>query len=106
MVCPYKAVTGFITTILSILYVYSTFADPDTKNTREFSSLKWDDDDDETARKGKNKASSSSSSSSILSSARRLLLVTVLVLFHVDLFTTGYVRLGVKHVIGNVKVIT
>jgi hypothetical protein len=102
MVCPYKAVTAFITTMLSIIYVYSTFADPEHAKNSSSSSLmlKWDDD--ETARKGKNKTSSSSS---IMSSARRMLLVTVLVLFHVDLFTTGYVRLGVKHVIGNVKVI-
>ena len=33
MVCPYKAVTGLITAIMSILFVSSTFANPDAGNS-------------------------------------------------------------------------
>lgn len=75
MVCPYKVTTGLITAIMSIIYVQSTFQDDAEKKKKV---------EEEGARK------------SPMSPERRMLLVTVLVLFHLDLFTTGYLRSGVK----------
>jgi cell division protein FtsB len=77
MVCPYRAVTGLVTAFLSIIYLQSTFADENDPNNSKRK--------EEKSKKNAN-----------MSPARRMALIVVLVLFHVDLFTTGYVRLGVK----------
>jgi hypothetical protein len=75
MVCPYRATTGFITAVLSIIYLHTTYAD-DGMNKQLV-------DNEEHKKKP-------------MSPARRMALIVVLVLFHVDLFTTGYLRSGVK----------
>ena len=82
MVCPYKATTGLITAIMSILYISSTFQDPEAEKKKKKAQF-----EEAEAKKP-------------MSPARRMLLVTVLVLFHLDLFTTGYLRTGVKQLIG------
>jgi hypothetical protein len=81
MVCPYKATTGLITAMMSILYISSTFQDPEDE-------------------KKKKKTEEAEAKKPTMSPARRMLLVTMLVLFHLDLFTTGYLRTGVKQLIG------
>jgi hypothetical protein len=74
MVCPYRATTGFITAMLSIFYLHSTYADD-----------------------GMHKAvGNEEHKKKPMSPARRMALIVVLVLFHADLFTTGYLRSGVK----------
>jgi hypothetical protein len=75
MVCPYRATTGFITAVLSMIYLHSTYADDGTNK-------KLVDNEDHKKKP--------------MSPARRMALIVVLVLFHVDLFTTGYFRSGVK----------
>jgi hypothetical protein len=75
MVCPYRATTGLITAVLSIFYLHSTYADDDGMN-----------------KSGANEELKKKP----MSPARRMALIVVLVLFHVDLFTTGYLRSGVK----------
>ena len=85
MVCPYKATCALITTIMSIWYVSSTFADAENTDRKESSSY-----DDEELSKEKKKP---------VSPMRRILTIAVLVIFHLDLFTTGYLRMGVKQLI-------
>jgi predicted histidine transporter YuiF (NhaC family) len=75
MVCPYRATTGFITAVLSIFYLHSTYADVGMNK-------KLVDNEDH--------------KKTPMARARRMALIAVLVLFHVDLFTTGYLRSGVK----------
>ena len=82
MVCPYKATTGLITAIMSVLFVSSTFANPDAGNS---SRKNFNDEAPEAKRQ--------------MSPIRRMLVVTLLVLFHLDLFTTGYLRSGVKQLV-------
>eukprot|EP00521_Asterionellopsis_glacialis_P002581 CAMPEP_0195260244 /NCGR_PEP_ID=MMETSP0706-20130129/8463_1 /TAXON_ID=33640 /ORGANISM="Asterionellopsis glacialis, Strain CCMP134" /LENGTH=87 /DNA_ID=CAMNT_0040313935 /DNA_START=51 /DNA_END=314 /DNA_ORIENTATION=+ len=85
MVCPYKLTTGLITAALSIFYVSTTMAEAND----EFS---------KSSQKNK-------SQKTPMSPVRRMLVITVLVLFHADLFTTGYVRMGVKHLWENVVMV-
>ena len=81
MVCPYRLVTGFITAALSIFYVSRTLADADGSTTNQ-----------------QNKSGvEHKKTKPPMSTARRSLLIAALILFHIDLFTTGYVRMGAKH---------
>lgn len=95
MVCPYKATTGFITAIMSILYVSSTFNNNVDGNN---------DDDDDTNNNTKNSQKplqQKKKEMMTMSSTKRAIVVTLLVIFHLDLFTTGYLRAGVKQIIGS-----
>lgn len=86
MVCPYRLVTTAITATLSILYITKTTspeqcAGAETGKTDDPASLKaggrrW--------------------------TPRTIALVIALVLLHVDLLVTGYLRAGVKDIIASV----
>ena len=80
MVCPYRLVTGMITAALSILYVSKTLAEPMEECTEKSTQTE-------------------KSVAKPQSSTRRMFIITLLVLFHIDLFTTGYVRMGAKHLL-------
>ena len=82
MVCPYRLVTGFITASLSIFYLTSTAAD---------------------AQDGFGGKKEEQSKKKPLNPLPRMLLISALIIFHVDLFTTGYLRMGVKHVLQNLQ---
>ena len=84
MVCPYKATTGLITAMMSMYYITSTMAD-------DPHAAKKNNDDNNTDGELKLEETEAKKMS-----ARRALTIALLVLFHVDLFTTGYLRLGVK----------
>lgn len=73
MPCPYKTCTGLITAFLSMYYITATAEDV-SKNEKDNKAPKKMD-------------------------LRRMIIIALLVLFHIDLFTTGYVRLGVKQLI-------
>ena len=76
MPCPYKTCTGLITAFLSMYYIASTAEDASSSSSKK--------EDDKPASSPKKM------------DLRRTITIALLVLFHIDLFTTGYVRLGVK----------
>mmetsp|Transcript_13712 Transcript_13712/g.20889 ORF Transcript_13712/g.20889 Transcript_13712/m.20889 type:complete len:85 (+) Transcript_13712:163-417(+) len=81
MVCPYKAITGLVTATLSIIYLSSCCSGEEGKSVSS------------------KKSNDSSSNLKTRSPIQRMLLITVLVIFHLDLFTTGYLRSSVKQLI-------
>jgi hypothetical protein len=78
MVCPYRLVTTFFAAVASMFYIRSTFAEDviDAGNGKS---------GEGTAAKKKG-----------MSSEKRALIVSLLIVLHVDLLVTGYLRAGVK----------
>ena len=81
MGCPYTAIKALIGVIIGVLFISSTFAYPDAEL--------------------KKKSLPEESKKETTWSTKRVLTTTLVVLFHIDLFTTGYVRAGLEHVMGS-----
>lgn len=77
MVCPYKVCCTLVSAVLSIFYVASAFADADEQTTLS------------------NKAAVVPTKKP-MSAERRMITVALLVIFHIDLLFTGYLRAGFK----------
>lgn len=77
MVCPYKLTTTLFAAIASILFVRSTFAEEEVGGASRNS--------EGTMMKKKT-----------MSSTKRMMIVSLLIVLHVDLLVTGYLRAGVK----------
>lgn len=74
MVCPYRLVTTFFAAVASMFYIRSTFADDVIGKSGEGTAMK----------------------KKVMSSEKRALIVSLLIVLHVDLLVTGYLRAGVK----------
>lgn len=78
MVCPYRLVTTFFAAVASMFYIRSTFAE--------------DVIDAGSGKSGEGRATKKK----VMSSTKRSLIVSLLIVLHVDLLVTGYLRAGVK----------
>eukprot|EP00980_Cylindrotheca_fusiformis_P004838 scaffold1034_cov127-Cylindrotheca_fusiformis.AAC.19 len=78
MVCPYRLVTTFFAAIASVFYIRSTFAEDDVGGESGKTG-------DQTVVK-----------KTAMSSQKRALIVSLLIVLHVDLLVTGYLRAGLK----------
>ena len=87
MVCPYKATCTLFAAIASIFYIRSTFDEG-------FSETSYAEDETTTSTKTKKKA---------MSPLRRAVTISLLIVFHIDLMFTGYLRAGVKEGIAMLK---
>lgn len=89
MVCPYRLATGMITAGLSIWYVKSTlYNEDDMKSSSDNNDLEgidldaYLDDDIEKYKEPKKK----------VSPLRRAIVIGLLILLHIDILYTGYLR--------------
>ncbi|KAL3939551.1 MAG: hypothetical protein SGBAC_005738 [Bacillariaceae sp.] len=82
MVCPYKATCTLIAAITSIFYIRSTF------DEKGFTEISYAEGGDETRELGPKKKP--------MSPLRRGIIIALLIVFHIDLMFTGYLRAGVK----------
>lgn len=81
MVCPYKATCTLFAAIASIFYIRSTF------DESGFTETSYSDED------GTEK---SVQTKKVMSPLRRAVTMSLLIVFHIDLMFTGYLRAGVK----------
>jgi len=90
MVCPYRLATGMITAVMSIWYVKSTlYNDDDMKSDNNNlegidldAYLNGDDDNIEKYKEPKKQ----------VSPLRRAIVIGLLILLHIDILYTGYLR--------------
>lgn len=77
MVCPYKLTVTTLSAIASIFYIRT---------------LEPKDEDE----KNKGGGTIEKTNKTMVSSTRRMIMISLLVILHIDLIFTGYIRAGVK----------
>ncbi|CAJ1945179.1 unnamed protein product [Cylindrotheca closterium] len=87
MVCPYKATCTLFAAMASIFYIRSTFDEND------FTETSYAEDGTEKSVQTKK----------TMSPLRRAVTISLLIVFHIDLMFTGYLRSGVKEGLAMLK---
>eukprot|EP00526_Cylindrotheca_closterium_P029692 CAMPEP_0113617108 /NCGR_PEP_ID=MMETSP0017_2-20120614/8598_1 /TAXON_ID=2856 /ORGANISM="Cylindrotheca closterium" /LENGTH=89 /DNA_ID=CAMNT_0000526469 /DNA_START=11 /DNA_END=280 /DNA_ORIENTATION=+ /assembly_acc=CAM_ASM_000147 len=88
MVCPYKATCTLFAAMASIFYIRSTFDEDGFTETSSYA-------EDGTAKSVQKKKA--------MSPLRRAVTISLLIVFHIDLMFTGYLRTGVKEGLAMLK---